>query len=110
MYGDVCSAPKSLDFSYEPSWSSAPQARALCETLLCADAAVRPTPRAVLHHPWLVAAPREDRRIDLSLRYLGRVSSMRDVCLRCLEATLPSEFSLGMRSAFELLDLSLIHI
>ena len=103
VWGDVCNAPKGLTFTHV-SWDEAPDARRLCETLLCAQPRSRPTPSAVLHHTWLVAAPRRDRRIDLSLRYLGRVASMRDVCLRCLGNVLPPQYATGLQQAFDTLD------
>ena len=85
-------------------WLDAPDARALCETLLCATPAARPSPRVVLAHPWLVSAPQRDRRINLSLRYLGRVASLRDVCFRCLESCMTAAYTAELRSHFDALD------
>ena len=101
VYGDVCRAR--VDYGHA-AWADAPDARALCETLLCATPAERPTPRALLSHRWLLGATRADRRVALSLHYLGRLTSMREVCLRCLVEVLPAEHAAELRRVFDSLD------
>lgn len=100
QFGDVTTA--NVEYSHK-CWAEAPEAQRLCEALLCATPSKRLTPRAVLSHSWL-AAIEHDRRINLSLRYLGRVGSMRGVCLRCLETVLPEDYRAELRREFDALD------
>ena len=86
------------------AWAAMPQARALCTTLLSADRSTRPSPAAVLTHPWLVAAVHRDKRINLSLRYLDRVSSMRGLCLRSCIAVLPQPTRTELQAQFDAID------
>ena len=100
-FGDATQAR--VDYSHA-AFTKFPDARALCLTLLCAEPLERPTPSEVLSHPWLRAAVSRDRRINLSLRYLGRVSSVRSICLRCLESVLPMEKRNELWEQFNALD------
>ena len=104
LYGDVIGAK--ADYQSHPAWVEAPKAVDLCKTLLCADPRARPKPDQVLEHPWLLAetGPGGDRRINLSLRYLGRVASLRDVCYRALETQLPPDVRSELEESFHALD------
>ncbi len=102
VYGDITSGSPTSGYRHE-AWQKAPEAERLCRTLLCADPAARPTPKEVLAHPWLKTVS-NDRRTNLSLRYLGRVASIRGVCLRALEACLNDEQRSALQSQFDRLD------
>jgi Ca2+-binding EF-hand superfamily protein len=79
-------------------------ARDLCTRLLCASPEHRLMPAGVLQHTWLQAAVTSDRRINLSLRYIGRVATLRGVCMRCLESVLSESYREALRSEFDALD------
>ena len=100
MFGDIVGARVAYS---EPIWQQAPEAANLCRVLLCADPSGRPTPDMVLGHVWLATAANRSK-ISRSLRYLGRVESLRGVCLRVLESVMSDAESAELRREFDSLD------